>query len=100
MVFLIDDRHFPEIIRLQPAGCYPLYDVTSSGITSGIHDITGTPEMQNPHRVPGMLLLQNNLIKVSLSGPYTGRATLFQALNRTGPEQLCYTIRARKLHVP
>ena len=100
VVFLSGDRHFSEIIRLQPAGFYPLYDVTSSSITSGIHDITGTPEMQNPYRVPGTLLLENNFIKVSLSGPRHDRAALFQALDRTGREQWRYTIRERELRVP
>ena len=31
--FLSGDVHFAELTKTQPAGMYPIYDVTSSGIT-------------------------------------------------------------------
>lgn len=34
VMFLTGDVHYAEISRIQPDGLYPLYDVTSSGITS------------------------------------------------------------------
>ena len=100
VVFLSGDRHFSEIIRLTPAGFYPLFDVTSSSLTSSIHDITGTPEMLNPDRVPGTLLLENNFVKVELSGPPTDRTATFRALDRTGKERWQHVIHARDLRVP
>ncbi|MCF8258195.1 MAG: alkaline phosphatase family protein [Flavobacteriales bacterium] len=33
MVFISGDVHWAEISRLEAEGCYPLYDITSSGIT-------------------------------------------------------------------
>ena len=100
VVFLSGDRHFSEIIRLTPPGFYPLYDVTSSSITSGVHDISGTPEMQNPARVPGTLLLENNFVKVEIGGPPTDRTATFRALDRTGKERWQHVVRARELRVP
>lgn len=100
VVFLSGDRHFSEINRVQPAGFYPLYDITSSSITSSVHDITGTPEMQNPYRVPGTLLLDNNFVKVEIAGPATDRSATFRALDRTGQERWRHVIRARELRAP
>jgi alkaline phosphatase D len=34
VVFISGDVHYAEISKLNPPGIYPLYDVTSSGITS------------------------------------------------------------------
>lgn len=33
VIFLSGDVHFAELTKIQPAGMYPIYDVTSSGIT-------------------------------------------------------------------
>ena len=53
VVFISGDVHYAELSRLSPAGLYPLYDVTSSGITQSWPDSEpnanrlGAPMAQN-----------------------------------------------------
>lgn len=58
VVFLTGDRHHSEIIKLDRKGSYPLYDITSSPLTSGTHSFGGV-EKDNPARVMGIDKLQN-----------------------------------------
>lgn len=55
VIFISGDVHWGEISRLETAGCYPLYDVTSSGITS-----TWDSVEPNANRV-GPVIRQNNI---------------------------------------
>jgi alkaline phosphatase D len=66
VVFFTGDRHHSEIIKLDRKGNYPLFDVTSSPLTSGTHSFGG-PEKDNPARVLGIDKLQN-YARVSFSG--------------------------------
>lgn len=38
MIFISGDVHFGEITRLDCATSYPLYDITSSGLTQAVED--------------------------------------------------------------
>ena len=51
VVFLTGDVHYGEISVLKPEGQYPIYDVTSSGITSTWHFAT-----PNIHRIEGPIM--------------------------------------------
>lgn len=50
VLFLTGDRHHSEIIKLERAGAYPLYDITVSPLTSGVAK-TGGREASNPTRI-------------------------------------------------
>jgi len=66
VLFLTGDRHHSEIIKVDRAGTYPLYDITASPLTSGTH-IFGGPEKNNSYRVFGLDQKQN-YTKFSFSG--------------------------------
>lgn len=66
VVFFTGDRHHSEIIKLDRKDNYPLYDITSSPLTSGTHSFGG-PEKDNPARVVGVDKLQN-YARVSFTG--------------------------------
>lgn len=51
VVFITGDVHYGEISRLQSEGMYPIYDVTSSGITSTWHFAT-----PNTNRIEGPIM--------------------------------------------
>lgn len=69
VVFLTGDRHYSDVIRWQPQGGYPLYDITSSAFTSGSYpSIAQTPEGKNPYRVVPEMVFDQNYIKISVSG--------------------------------
>src|SRR5574343_1477637 len=68
VVFLTGDRHHSEVIELKrPNGLYPLYDITSSPLTSGIAKARGVEE-NNPYRVPNTLVELQNFSKISVTG--------------------------------
>lgn len=67
VVFFSGDRHHSEVIKMDRPGAYPLYDVTSSPYTSGVSKARGI-ELNNPYRVPGTLVEEQNFTKVTVSG--------------------------------
>jgi alkaline phosphatase D len=51
VIFISGDVHYAEISKLNSPGCYPLYDVTASGITS-----TWDFATPNDHRIDGPVM--------------------------------------------
>jgi alkaline phosphatase D len=100
VIFLTGDRHFSELIRYQPKKGYPLYDFTCSSITSGIHDISKKPEMKNPARVAGSLLLENNFSKISVSGAKKERKVTFETIDIHGKTRWTHSIHQNELKNP
>ena len=68
VIFLTGDRHHSEVIRFPREGAYPLYDITSSPLTSGVGSVLKGNEKDNPYRVPGTLVVTQNFAKVSVTG--------------------------------
>ncbi len=66
VIFLNGDRHHSEVIRVQHSGLYPLYDITSSPVSSGTHTF-GAAEANNPYRVFGLDKYQN-YARISIAG--------------------------------
>jgi alkaline phosphatase D len=76
VVFLSGDRHFTELCKLQQDGLYPLYDFTSSPLTSPLRKRVNDPkdpEYAPPLRVAGTKFVQHNYGTVSISGPEGAR---------------------------
>ena len=84
VIFLSGDRHFSEIIKHTPANFYTMYDFTCSALTSGAYNITKKKEFNNPDRVPGMLLMENNFGKISVSGKPKERTVTIQTYDAKG----------------
>ena len=70
VIFLTGDMHYSELTKMDRPGTYPLYDFTSSPITSFRFRVskTSTPMANNPDRVPGTLYDLQNFGRVSISG--------------------------------
>ncbi|WP_346317351.1 alkaline phosphatase D family protein [Chitinophaga sp. YIM B06452] len=73
ILFLTGDRHHSEVIKLPRENNYPLYDITSSPLTSGVGGVLLGNEKNNPYRVPGTLVVTQNFARISVSGPKGGR---------------------------
>ncbi|RYY99389.1 MAG: alkaline phosphatase family protein [Chitinophagaceae bacterium] len=84
VLFLTGDRHHSEVIRWNRPGTYPLYDITSSPLTSGVSKVTGTAEADNPARVPGTLVELPNYTRVTVSGARGARRLQVQFLSGGG----------------
>ena len=107
VIFLSGDRHMSEIIKVQPDGFYPLYDVTGSPFTAHPSVLPdSSKEFNNPYRVPNTLLMEQNYIKVSLSGggkdannKDIDRIVTFTAYNKENVKKWEYAIKSSDIRV-
>ncbi|HWP42513.1 MAG TPA: alkaline phosphatase D family protein [Blastocatellia bacterium] len=99
-LFLSGDRHHTELIKRVEPGIYPLYDFTSSPLTSGGSRIA--EEENNPARVPGTWVTGGvrNFGLIEVSGPGNDRRLLMRTLDRTGKELWRHEIKASELQFP
>ncbi|MEO7444605.1 MAG: alkaline phosphatase D family protein [Ferruginibacter sp.] len=67
VIFMSGDRHHSEVIKLNRQDKYPLYDITLSPYTAGISKVRGQ-EINNPQRLEGTLVEEQNFGKISVSG--------------------------------
>lgn len=67
VLFFTGDRHHSEVIKQERFGLYPLYDITTSPITAGVSKVRGA-ELNNPARMSGTLVEEQNFAKVTVSG--------------------------------
>lgn len=99
VLFLSGDRHMTELIKRQEPGLYPLYDFTSSPLTSG----TANPakeEENNPARVPGTLVKgKRNFGLLEGSGTASNRKLLLRTMDSAGAELWRHEILANELKV-
>lgn len=72
VVFLTGDRHFSELSMIDEEGGVPIYDITSSPLTSGVASSAFQDE-QNPNRVDGTAVFQRNYGLLTVSGPRSDR---------------------------
>jgi alkaline phosphatase D len=80
VVFLSGDRHWAELSRLDRAGSYPLFDLTSSALTQ--HHKRGTP---TPNRYrEGPTFHEANLGLIHLDWSRASPAVTLQLLDATG----------------
>jgi alkaline phosphatase D len=98
VVFLSGDRHHTELLRRDEPGLYPLYEFTSSALTSGGGRLAA--EANNPARVPGTWLTETrNFGLVDLGGPPKARTLTLRALDYTGKERWRHEIQAAELAI-
>ncbi|MCX6351570.1 MAG: alkaline phosphatase D family protein [Bacteroidetes bacterium] len=84
LFFISGDRHFSELIQIQPAGCYKLYDYTSSPLTSNPYKPNKPEELNNSALVNGSLQSIQNYGKISVSGGKGNRQLKLQTLDING----------------
>ncbi len=87
VIFLSGDRHFTELCRLEQAGLYPLYDFTSSPISSILRkqvDRPKDPEYDHALRVPETKVVAHNFGKVTIEGPLGQRLCKLQTFDDYG----------------
>ena len=82
VIFITGDRHHSEIIRMNRKNAYPLYDVTSSPITSSPAKTQGA-EINNPSRV-GKEIDEENYARFSITGEGKERKMKVEFIGITG----------------
>jgi alkaline phosphatase D len=100
VVFLSGDRHFSELLKVERLGTYPLYEFTSSPLTSRPWVNPEANEQQNPDLVPGTLIGQRQFGMIRVTGPGNDRVLALESYDATGKLLWRNEIRARDLRSP
>ncbi|QJR15288.1 alkaline phosphatase D family protein [Usitatibacter palustris] len=96
VIFLSGDRHFATQHRIQRTGLYPLNEITTSPLTSGLSTVRD-PERSNPDLVPGTLLSERNFALITVTGPRTERALTIAIRNTEGQKRWEWNATAAEL---
>lgn len=94
--FLSGDRHFAQHLRIQRPGLYPLNEITTSPLTSGLSTVR-EPEKTNPDLMPGTLLSERNFAMITVTGPRTQRVLTIEIRNTEGLKRWEWTTTAAEL---
>ncbi|BDS09478.1 alkaline phosphatase D family protein [Aureispira anguillae] len=81
VIFLSGDRHYGELMKLERDNQYPLYEMTSSPLTSLVNP--GYTK-ENPIRLPETLVLDLNFGKIHLLGKGKDRRCHLELFDRNG----------------
>jgi len=81
VVIVSGDRHYGELLKLERDDGYPLYEITSSPLTSFIHP---TYPKEVPTRIEGTLILETHFGKIHLFGSGEGRKCRLEQFNADG----------------
>ncbi len=84
LLFASGDRHFSELLRVDRPGAYPLYEFTSSPLTSHPFDKPDAAEYQNPDLVPGTLVAKRQFGLMRITGPDDARRLALETYDQTG----------------
>jgi len=95
LIFLSGDRHYTELLKIERVGGYPLFEFTSSPLTSGTFDPPG--EKENPDIVPGTYVVKRQFGVIRVTGPGNDRAIALESYDQKGELQWRHEIRARDL---
>ena len=99
VVFLSGDRHFSELLKVERPNNYPLYEFTSSPLTSGAGNDLGS-EADSPLRVAGTSVLgKRNFGILEVSGPRKERVLKMQTYDAKGELLWEYVIQRSELTI-
>ena len=83
VIFLSGDRHFTELLKTNRGKNYPIYEFTSSPLTSGtFSNLDQTEEYNNPQRVDGTVVFkERNFGVLKVEGKRNERVLTMQTYN-------------------
>jgi len=84
VIILSGDVHFTELARRKIGTTQWLYELTSSPLTSGAYISAGTVRADEPNRVAGTLVADQNFTQLSLSGPKGSRVLTIRCIDKAG----------------
>jgi alkaline phosphatase D len=100
VVFLSGDRHFGELLKIERPGAYPLYELTSSPLTSRPPARVERADRENRDVVPGTLVAKRQFGVVRVSGPADDRRIAFEARDSDGALLWRHAVSASELRFP
>ncbi len=100
VVFLSGDRHFTELLKVERPGTYPLYEFTSSPLTSNPWANPEGAERNNPEVVPGTLVGTRQFGMIRVTGPGNDRRIALESYDTAGKLLWRHEVRASDLKSP
>lgn len=97
VIFLSGDVHFTELARKKLAGTQWVYELTSSPFSSGAYTRAVEARKDDPHRVAGSFVCDQNFCLLEISGPTGDRAVTITCVDKQGAVRFTHTIRAAEL---
>ena len=95
VVFVSGDVHFAELSKLDREGTYPLYELTTSPLSSGVN--TSPVYRANTRRVEGTEFVGHNFGLISVEGMRGARTLTFRIVDATGKDVWQKAIREQDL---
>jgi len=95
VIFISGDRHHAELTKLERQNTYPLYDITTSPLTSGPH--IGAADEPNKLREKGTLVMERNFAILTFTGKSANRQLIIHIFNADGKSLWKRTIKANDL---
>lgn len=86
VIFLSGDRHFTELLKTERKNNYPIYEFTSSPLSSGVYaTLDENKEFNNPQRVNGTLVYKDqNFGMIRVTGKEGQRRLVLQTYGSNG----------------
>jgi len=100
VIFLSGDRHFGELLRIERPGAFPLFEYTSSPLTSRPPARLDKADRENPDIVPGTLATKRQFGLLRIFGPGNDRRIAFEARDTEGSLLWRHEIGAAELRFP
>jgi len=100
VLFVSGDRHFSELLKIDRPGAYPLYEFTSSPLTSRPPARLDAADRDNPDIVPGTLAVKRQFGLIRVSGPGDDRRLTLESYDGTGTLLWRHEVRASDLRHP
>jgi alkaline phosphatase D len=100
VMFASGDRHFTELLRVERPGAYPLYEFTSSPLTSRPYENPDSAEKTNPDLVGGTLVGKRQFGLIRLTGPESARRIALESYDATGALLWRHELDAKALRFP
>ena len=98
VVFASGDRHHTELIKIDRAGTYPLYELSCSPLTAAAFD---APQEQGmPRVVPGTWVAQRNFCEMRVEGPGNARVLTLESFNLAGQPLWTHSVPLGALRAP
>lgn len=96
VIFLTGDKHYSELTKRDWRG-YPLYDFTSSPISSPVIPRMLLHGYDNPRSIKGTVLYAKNFGRIKITGPAGNRECKLAIYGKRGKLKWDYTIKSDEL---
>ena len=100
LVFVSGDRHFGELLKSERPGAYPLYEFTSSPLTSRPPARLDRADTANPDLVPETLVAKRQFGMIRVTGPANDRRVALEARDTDGALLWRHELKASDLRFP